>query len=146
MRHLWTLEVPGTPVAKGRPRVAVVAGTARAYTPAKTRRYEQQLFALAAGRGIGLAPPTTTLYVTVKVFLPAPKSLQAAVRHAIEAGDETHPVLTQPDLDNYIKAALDALNGVAWRDQQISGLFATKHYSARPRLVVECYAIEGGAK
>lgn len=35
-----SFEIPGDPVAKARPRAAVVAGRARLYTPAKTRELE----------------------------------------------------------------------------------------------------------
>lgn len=36
----------------------------------------------------------------------------------------------KPDLDNYAKAALDALNGVAWCDDgQITSLHLQKHYA-----------------
>ena len=44
----------------------------------------------------------------------------------------------KPDIDNYVKAILDALNGVAFRgDKQIISLNAKKLYSDKPRTEIE---------
>ena len=40
---MLTFEIPGDPVAKARPRAAMVAGRARLYTPAKTEKYEARV-------------------------------------------------------------------------------------------------------
>jgi Holliday junction resolvase RusA-like endonuclease len=46
--------------------------------------------------------------------------------------------LTRPDIDNYCKAPLDALNGIVWRDDsQVVELTVSKFYSSRPRLELE---------
>jgi Holliday junction resolvase RusA-like endonuclease len=47
----------------------------------------------------------------------------------------------KPDLDNVMKAVLDALNGVVYADDsQVINLVATKRYSTDPR--VEVYVHE----
>ena len=47
----------------------------------------------------------------------------------------------KPDLDNVVKAVLDALNGVVYRDDaQVVNLVATKRYATEPR--VEVYVFE----
>lgn len=133
-----SLIVPGAPVPKGRGRATTVNGHARVFTPAKTRRYED-LIRLEAGRvmeGRGqLQGPTR---VRMRVYLQTP---QAIAKHkmkgpAAEAG-VIRPV-TKPDIDNFCKAGLDALNGIVWPDDnQVVELTVEKFYSSRPRLELE---------
>jgi Holliday junction resolvase RusA-like endonuclease len=132
--------VPGAPVPKGRPRVTTQGGFARAFTPAKTRRYED-LIRLEAGRVMeGRDQLQGPLVVKVRAFMQTP---QAIAKHKVkgpasEAG-ELRPV-TKPDCDNFAKV-IDALNGIVWRDDgQVVELSVSKFYSARPRL--ELTAVE----
>ena len=93
--------VDGTPVPKGRPRHTKNGGT---YTPKRTRDYEER---------IGWAWKEATSHRPFE----GPVSVNIAVD---EKGG--HPA----DLDNYVKAALDALNGLAFADdKQVVVLFAT---------------------
>jgi Holliday junction resolvase RusA-like endonuclease len=129
-----SIVVPGAPVPKGRPRLSTIHGQARAFTPAKTRRYED-LIRLEAGRvmeGRGqLQGPTR---VEIRAYMPMP---QALAKHklkgpAAEAGI-IRPI-TKPDVDNFAKV-IDALNGIVWPDDnQVVELTVAKFYSARPRL------------
>ena len=49
----------------------------------------------------------------------------------------------RPDIDNYIKLVLDALNGVFYKDDsQICHIEAIKKYSQDPRTVVEIRGVE----
>lgn len=44
----------------------------------------------------------------------------------------------KPDLDNLAKAALDACNGIIWRDDAlICSLLVKKRYAANPRLELQ---------
>ena len=44
----------------------------------------------------------------------------------------------KPDLDNYAKAILDALNGIVWLDDaQICSLQVVKSYNLKPTITVE---------
>lgn len=117
------ISVPGIPVAKGRPRMT---RTGHAYTPEKTRAYESKLAwygAKAMGPHLPLEGP---LSVTLKILLTVPQSWSARKREKALNGDIS-PV-GRPDLDNYIKA-LDALNGIAWKDDsQICRIEACKMY------------------
>lgn len=134
------IEVPGAPVAKGRPRLTTRGGFARAYTPAKTRRYED-LLRLAAGDAMnGRQPLEGPLQVTVAAYVPIPQSTSKRDRAAIDRG-ELHPT-KRPDIDNFLKT-LDGLNGVCWRDDsQIVQLVGLKSYSERPRLMVMIEPVE----
>jgi Holliday junction resolvase RusA-like endonuclease len=131
------ITVPGAPVPKGRPRLSTIGGHARAFTPAKTRRYED-LIRLEAGRVMEgrdqLQGPTV---VRIRAFMPTP---QAIAKHkakgpAAESG-QLRPI-TKPDADNFAKV-IDALNGIVWPDDnQVVELTVSKFYSSRPRLELE---------
>lgn len=137
MRGPVTVVVFGPPVPKGRPRLSTIDGHARAFTPAKTRRYED-LIRLEAGRVMEgrdqLQGPTA---VRIRAYMQTP---QAIAKHkakgpAAEAG-ELRPI-TKPDADNFAKV-IDALNGIVWPDDnQVVELTVSKFYSTRPRLELE---------
>jgi Holliday junction resolvase RusA-like endonuclease len=130
----FNIIVYGAPVPKGRPRMSTVNGHARAFTPAKTRRYED-LIRLEAGRAMEgrgqLHGPTR---VRIRAFMPTP---QAIARHKskgpLAESGALRPV-TKPDADNFAKV-IDALNGIVWPDDnQVVELMVEKFYSERPRL------------
>jgi Holliday junction resolvase RusA-like endonuclease len=129
------IEIPGAPVAKGRPRLSARNGFARAYTPAKTRRYED-LIRLAAGEQMGERPLMEgPLFVCVEAYVPIPKTLSTKPKLALIKSGHLRPT-TRPDLDNYLKV-IDGLNGVVWHDDsQVVQIAGVKAYSDRPRLVV----------
>ncbi len=139
MTSLFRLTIPGDPVPKGRPKFAVIGGHGRAYTPKKTRDYEDIIRTQARLDGVEPLDPDMPVVCEIKAYLKYPQSLPARIRKAIEAGDDSVPVVKKPDLDNLIKAAIDSLEGIAWRDQQIVELRASKHYSAQPRLIITAW-------
>lgn len=135
-----SITVPGAPVPKGRPRVGVIGGHARVFTPSKTRRYED-LIRLEAGRIMGDRPQLegqTAVYI--RAYMQTP---QALAKHKIKGPSAEAGVirpLTKPDVDNFAKV-IDALNGIVWRDDsQVVELKIEKFYSSRPRL--ELTAVE----
>ncbi|WP_416406505.1 RusA family crossover junction endodeoxyribonuclease [Paracidovorax citrulli] len=131
-----TFEIPGDPVAKARPRAAMVGGHARLYTPAKTEKYEARVavFGQQAMAGCPAFTGPVALSVTALFSIPPswPKKRQAAAR----AGTELHT--KKPDLDNVIKAIKDGLNGIVWADDsQVAVLReCRKAYSDKPRVIV----------
>jgi Holliday junction resolvase RusA-like endonuclease len=113
------------PVAKGRPRVSVVNGNARAYTPKKTANAETAI-AYDIRHQMPNVPDifftSTPIKLTAIFYRPRPKHLPKRV---------TMPV-TKPDLDNYVKLLEDALNGYAFRDDsQITTMTVTKRFAAQ---------------
>ena len=131
----WSLEVPGEPVAKGRPRFAVVAGHARAYTPKKTAKYEDTIkwFARKEWRGDPLVG--IPLEALITAYRPIPSSLSKARRAAALAG-QLAPI-SRPDFDNYAKIVCDALNGIVFADDAaITDCTTLKRYSDRPRIAI----------
>lgn len=122
------LFVPGDPVPKARPRVGLGK---RFYTPKGTSRYEASIAWEARQAMRGRPPLTCPLSVEIEVHLPAPKHWSIRKRKDALAGLLLPAV--RPDLDNYVKALLDGLNGIAFVDDgQITELRARKRYSDLP--------------
>jgi crossover junction endodeoxyribonuclease RusA len=109
--------VPCEPVPKGRPR----AGRGRHYTPKRTRDYERSVAMFA--RMAGAEPIVGPVRVEVSFW-------RSSKRRC--------------DLDNLVKSVTDALNGLAYADdQQIVELVARKGLDrAHPRAVVAITALE----
>lgn len=128
---LLDLWFAGEPVAKGRPRATVIAGRARLYTPANTRKHESALrYAIAQEWG-ERAPFDEPVSVTISVYLPIPKSFSKRKRDA--AINRLVWPAKRPDLDNFMKAVWDSMNGVVIRDDaQIVHAETWKLYGERP--------------
>lgn len=130
-----TFTVPGAPVAKGRPRITARGGFARAYTPAKTRAYEDLIRVEAFAAMEGKDPYDGPVALCVTAYVAMPKRLTKAQREA--AFDGVFVPTTRPDADNFAKAALDGCNAILFRDDaQVTELTVRKRYGAEPRLVV----------
>jgi Holliday junction resolvase RusA-like endonuclease len=127
-----TIVIGGPPTAKGRPRM-----TRRgfAYTPAKTRKYEAH-GRLAAQQAMNGQPPIAVpVRAEVTIELPVPASWSGKRREAALRG-EIRPT-SRPDADNYVKAALDAVNAIVVADDSlVVDLVVTKKYAAVPALTV----------
>ena len=132
---ILTLTIPGVPVAKGRPKISARGGFAHAYTPAKTRHYEDMIRCEAAAVMQDRNPLNEPVAMMVTAYVPMPKSMSKKKRQ--EAVDGIVKPVTRPDADNYAKAALDGCNAIIFRDDsQVSDLIVRKRYSERPRLVI----------
>ena len=121
-------EILGEPVAKGRPRLTSFGGHARAYTPKKTRDAEDNIRAqVVRALPVGWRPIETAICVRIIIRRTKPVSIP-----------KSKPFPTQkPDIDNYVKSVLDAMNSVVFKDDaQIVLLEASKHYGI-PSIFVE---------
>ncbi len=138
---ILSFSIPGIPVAKGRPKFSARGGFARAYTPAKTQRYEDLIRCEAAAAMGERAPLDEALSMVVTAYVAPPKSLSKKRR--AEALDGSLKPVTRPDLDNYAKAALDGCNAIVFRDDSVvTDLIVRKRYSERPRLTI---TVEAGS-
>jgi Holliday junction resolvase RusA-like endonuclease len=125
-----TVIIGGLPTAKGRARI-----TRRGfvYTPAKTRKYEAH-GRLAAQLAMDGRPPIA-VRAEITIDLPVPASWSAKRRDAALRGD-VRPT-TRPDADNYVKAALDAINATVITDDALAvELAAVKRYARIPKLTI----------
>jgi Holliday junction resolvase RusA-like endonuclease len=123
--------IEGDPVAKGRPRFAMVNGKPITFTPSKTRNFEA-VVSLIARQQAPETPLEGPLAVDIFFAFTVPKSRAKKKTQAQRYKD------TKPDIDNLIKAVLDGLNTAGiWRDDaQIAILRAAKTWSESPRTVV----------
>lgn len=137
--EIW---VPGAPVSKGRPRATARGGKVRTFTPAKTRNYEN-LVKLEAGRVMAGKPLIEgPVKLSVIASLQIPQSWSKKKQAAALEG--TLLPTSRPDVDNYAKAVLDALNEVVFRDDsQVVQLIARKRYSERPGLTIQIVEMRG---
>ena len=102
-------EIPGEPVAKGRPRFARRGKFVTTYTPKETLNFEQLVGWCAKEAGADkLRGPVE---VSAKFYFRLPKH-----KHRKTKPVEAKPKTTKPDLDNLIKAILDGLNNIAFVD------------------------------
>ena len=110
------------PQPKQRPRVA----DGHAYTPSKTREYEQAVAYIAKPQIKRVL--TGDIRATIHFYLAVPKSWQSAKKRLAREG-KIRPSVT-PDIDNLVKSILDALSGgIAYEnDKQIVEMTAVKLY------------------
>lgn len=126
-------EIPSAPVPKARPRtVSGKGGFVRTYTPAKTVNYEIVVKEYAKIAMNGRPPLTGPIKLSCCFHLPIPKSWSKAKKADALAG-KLLPI-SRPDIDNYIKAVLDAANEIVVRDDsQVVALVSSKQYSTTPK-------------
>lgn len=136
--------IPGEPAAKERPRSG---NGGRIYTPAKTRKAEQTLRQnwIAANLEQYGSVHTFNEPIRIKIrFHYEPlKGFKKWEMRLIRHGT-TIPKYTRPDIDNLVKLVLDALNGVAYKDDYlVTRIIGEKCYSDKgPGTEIEIYRVE----
>jgi len=124
--------IPGVPVPKGRPRGRMIGkgpmARVQIYTPPETQAAESNFLMRAKKH----RPPHMLdgpLRVDILFVVPAPASLH---------GDRSRKwPEVRPDIDNYSKLVLDALNGIFWHDDgQVCASSVVKVYGHPPRTEV----------
>lgn len=126
--------MPGEPRGKGRPRFSK---DGHAYTDSETRSYERKIVAYYRQALGGFRwPDNAVISLDVTAHYQIPKSATKAAAAWMQAG-RTLPT-RKPDIDNVLKVVLDALNGVAYKDDsRVVQVSAKKIYSTTPKLVIE---------
>lgn len=82
--------------------------------------------------------------VSVEVYIDRPKTHFGTGRNSDKVKDSSpkYPI-GRPDIDNYIKFVLDALNGVFYKDDsQVVHIESIKEYSTEPKTIVRIYPYE----
>lgn len=128
-----SFEVPGEVVGKGRPKFTVRGGYAKAYTPQKTADYERtiKLAYLRHNKYMSLK----ALKVKIYIYKGIPKSASKKDKSAMLEGRIM--CAKKPDVDNVVKVVLDALNGVAYKDDtQVTQLALIRKYAVTDSLKV----------
>jgi len=133
--------VPGTPkpLARNRHRIITPKGKASFvgnYLPAKSRNEQAVIRVFAAQAMGGRALLEGPIDLRLAVYLPIAASWSKKKKHA--ARDGSIRPTGRPDIDNFIKLAMDAVKSIVWQDDsQVVTLASWKLYSAEPRLVIE---------
>lgn len=128
----FTFDIEPTPQL--RPRVSSRGGYVRVYDPPKVKNFKRVLRSLAVHQ-YARPPLLGPLSVSLTFYRPVQKSISQSERER-RLSNESKPVV-KPDTDNYIKATLDALNGILWHDDaQIVKITGEKRYSENGKIVI----------
>lgn len=130
---MYKFTVTGVPKGKARPRI-----TSRGnFTPQDTKDY-QSLIGFRFIQEFGkIEPLQGPLYVCIFAHLPIPESYSKKRKFELEGKFCT----VKPDADNIAKSVCDALNNIAYKDDnQIVELSVYKFYSSEPRveILIKC--------
>ena len=129
------LAIPGEPVSKARPRICK-RGT---FTPEKTVNYEtliKELFIITKQNKL-----EGMLSVQIDCYFKIPKS--TSKKNTVLMLHEIIRPVKKPDLDNLAKICLDALNGLAYKDDsQVVELTVKKYYSDEPRVEIRIAEVD----
>lgn len=118
--------VPGKPVPKARARAYSRNGQTRMYTPKTTADYETLVQSIC--RESFARPLEGPLCVSLYIGVPIPSSWSKKRRDDAITG-LIRPT-SRPDIDNYVKAIFDGMNGVAFVDDaQVVRLECEKFYA-----------------
>ena len=130
----YEFEVPGKIIGKGRPRLNSYTGSV--YTPTRTKDYEcliEQYFILKYPR---YKPFEGRVQVEINAFFEIPKSTKK-VDKELMLENKLNPT-KKPDIDNIVKIILDAMNGIAFKDDiQITKLNIEKTYGMTEKIQVK---------
>lgn len=131
---IYEFEVPGKITGKGRPRVNT--STAIAYTPAKTKEYEDIIKQYFIIKYRAIKPLEGRLSVTIKAYFTIPKNTSKLDKEEM-LNNKIGPT-KKPDIDNIAKIVLDALNKLAFKDDnQITKLNVEKMYSEEEKISIK---------
>lgn len=130
------LTIPVEPQPQSRPRFTARGRYVHAYENKKITMYKRMVAATYQSYFGTVKPTEKAIAVDVVFYRPVQKSISKIERQRRLTGKSLPAI--KPDIDNYVKAILDALNGVAFRDdKQIISLNAKKLYSDKPRTEIE---------
>lgn len=134
-----TFFIPGQPVAKERARAVSRNGKIRMYTPGKTADYESAVHSIC--KESFTRPLESPVCVKIHAALAVPLSWSKKRREAALRG-EVYPT-GRPDIDNYIKAIFDGMNGAAFLDDsQVVSVWCEKFYGETPGVIVEVFEMD----
>ena len=136
-------DIPGPPVGKERPRTVIGKdGFSHTYTPQKSTNWGAviQGFAIQAGARKQYTEDPVAVDIVIERAITKSWSKKRK-QESLEFGYAS----SKPDVDNVSKAILDALNGIAWKDDtQVAKLSITRFHSERDNTSVEIVLLTHG--
>ena len=131
--------VEGKPTGKGRPRFKRVGNFVQTYTPANTA--ENDKLVRLKFQNAGGVITENPVKVEIVAFFTPPKSTRK--RDRVEMLANRILPEKKPDVDNIAKIILDALNGIAYKDDsQVVDLSVKKCFAAEARVYVHIEEID----
>jgi Holliday junction resolvase RusA-like endonuclease len=129
------LRVPGAPVGKDRPRFS---RTGRVYTTAQTARAQNDLRVVWQQAGAPRLPDDMAVALTVVLQVERPQShWRKDGSLSAEGLRHPRPRSRKPDVDNVAKLVMDALEGLAYRnDVQVCSLRVLRRWGERHETIV----------
>lgn len=134
----FTLNIPGEPRGQGRPRFARTTSGVTTYTDSETKGYQNLIRTMANIARVRMIDGPVSIAIVAYFEIPksASKSRQRDMRQGM-----FYPT-KRPDADNISKAVLDALNGIAFKDDaQVCELTIRKRWADEPSVRVEIKAL-----
>lgn len=132
--------IPGAAVGKGRPKFARRGNFVTTYTPEKTASFENLVKLKAQEAMHGKPPIDCAVAVTIRLNVTPPASWSQKKQRAALAG-EVLPT-SKPDVDNCLKAIMDACNEIVWKDdKQAVDVMVSKRYAETACSIVEIMEI-----
>jgi len=129
------LVIPGRPMGKHRPRFVRKGGHVSTYSHKKDVNYETLIALSFRNDYPDHEPFLGPISMFITAYMPIPKA--TSQKRRAEMVKENEVPTTKPDADNIAKIVCDALNGVAYKDDnQIAVLSIKKYYSDVPRLEI----------
>ena len=137
--------VPGIPKGQPRPRAFAIHGKARMYDAGTAEAWKGAIAAVV----IPDAPIIGPVSVSIFHYMPRPKAHFYTGKRAGQLRENAPTMHTgTPDIDNLVKAALDALTQVSlWRDDsQVCALTTSKRYGypTGARIIIREMTTESG--
>lgn len=131
-----TIDVPGEPFAKQRPRAAKKGRYITVYTPRETKLYEEKVRKIYNSM-YGSFQLEGALTANIEGHFSVPSSISKKKQQDMLDGKIPHT--KKPDCDNMGKVCLDGLNNIAYNDDSsINKLIISKQYSetAKTRITI----------
>lgn len=131
-----TIDVPGEPFAKQRPRAAKKGRYITVYTPRETKLYEEKVRKIYNSM-YGSFQLEGALTANIEGHFSVPSSVSKKKQQDMLDGKIPHT--KKPDCDNMGKVCLDGLNNIAYNDDSsINKLIISKQYSetAKTRITI----------
>lgn len=132
------IKIPELAVGKQRPKFSSRNNYVVAYTPSKTKKYENTLRSYMTNvmQVRDIYKKAIDVEINIEIIPPKTKINTKKSKELFLMG-ELYPTV-KPDIDNYAKAILDAMNGIVFRDDaQIINLNITKRYSQTNNIIVK---------
>lgn len=137
--------LPIEPKPQSRPRFARRGNYVQTYEDSAMRAYKQKVKAYLRKAKPELIEKGA-IFAHVTFYVSAPKYLLSSKKKRLEVKLERKYCDKKSDLDNYLKAILDASNKILFSDDgQVAKIMAEKKYSYNPRIEIEiCEIGESG--